>query len=69
MREETKSRKYSLRFKIIAFILAFAFVFQSLDTINYHTYSVKGVSIHRHNCSTPIHLTYYCEEIEATIFW
>ncbi|GGI57340.1 hypothetical protein GCM10011444_16490 [Winogradskyella haliclonae] len=68
MRKKIKSNKFSLRFKIVAFILVFAFVFQSMDTINWHTYGAKGVSIHKKDCTTPVHLSYFCVEMDNVIF-
>ncbi len=55
------SREFSLVFKLLAFILVMTFTFQSLHSINEHTYSTKGASIHRHDCTTPIHLSYFCQ--------
>lgn len=67
-KDDLKPKRFSSGFQLIAFVLVFAFVFQSMDTINNHTYGTKGVSIHRHNCTTPTHISSFCEDIDTTIF-
>lgn len=39
-------KKFSIRFKIVGLILALAFVFQSLQSINRHTYTVGFENFH-----------------------
>ncbi len=58
-------KKFSIRYKFLAILLAIAFIFQSLESINSHTYSVKGISVDLgRTCNNPIlpHLTYYCND-------
>ena len=57
-----KPKKFSFSYKFIVFIMILAFTFQSLPSVNGHTYSPKGVSIHKHDCLTPVHLSYFCQE-------
>lgn len=66
--DQIVTRKFSLKFKLVALLLIFAFVFQSMDTINWHTYNIKGVSIHSHDCTTPAHLSYFCGKTYTIIF-
>lgn len=57
--------KISIKYKITAIILSIAFIFQSLQSINEHTYKSTGVSIHsERGCiqTIPNHISYYCNE-------
>ncbi len=57
--------KLSLRYKILALTLSLAFIFQSLESINNHTYKSIGVNVHSEwGClvTTPTHLSYFCHE-------
>ncbi len=55
--------KFSVKYKIIAFLLGLAFVFQSMSTINSHTYTT-GVDSYHYTCGCfgcwPTHLAVKC---------
>jgi hypothetical protein len=56
-------KKYSVSSKIIAFVLVFAFTFQSMESINSHTYKIGVDSYHYHyGCFgiSAIHLACKC---------
>ncbi|TCK69156.1 hypothetical protein DFQ05_0675 [Winogradskyella wandonensis] len=61
--------KFPLRFKVVAIILALAFIFQSLHSINWHTYKISGVEIHAHSSclvtmdADKTHLSYFCKKL------
>jgi len=40
--ENQKSKRFSLKFKIIAFLMSLAFIGQTLGSINSHTYSLNA---------------------------
>lgn len=60
-------KTYSVKFKIIAFILALAFTFQTIESINNHSYTTGFANFH-YQCpkditccfGTPIHSVYSC---------
>lgn len=56
-------KTFSLKYKIIAFLLVLAFTFQSMESINSHSYSTGINSYHvDYSCmmSIPTHLTIHC---------
>ncbi len=55
------TNKFSIMHKLIAVALTFIFIIHSLQNINSHTYNINGVEIHRHDCTTPVHLSTFCE--------
>jgi hypothetical protein len=56
-------RKFSVTYKIMALVLIFAFTFQTLESINSHTYKV-GVDSYHYHCGCfgcyPAHLAAPC---------
>ena len=58
-------KQFKLHHKIIAFLIAFAFVFQSMSQINSHSYTTGVFSYHYH-CGCfgcfPSHLAVKCNE-------
>ena len=63
-------KKPSLFRKILAFALIFAFAILPLSSINSHSYSIKGgVEICKHDCMTPLHLSYYCDYYKSNILF
>lgn len=65
------TRKFSLKFKIIAFVLIFAFVFQSMEEINSHTYKL-GIDNNHYLYSFagcfPVHLASNCKSSSSCHF-
>jgi len=61
-------KKFSIQYKIVAIILVFAFTFQSLESINSHTYSTTNYNTvyicGPHFCTdlSPAHLSYFCDD-------
>ena len=57
-------RKFSARYKILALLLVVAFTFQSMESINSHTYKT-GVDSYHYHCGCfgcyPIHLAAKCD--------
>ncbi len=56
-------KKYSIKFKIAALILALAFVFQFMSQINEHTFTTGVINFHvDYSClnRVPAHIDYYC---------
>jgi len=58
---------FPIKHKIIAVLLALTFTFQSMSSINWHTYSSKSdvhICIPFGGCffPTPTHLSYFCNE-------
>ncbi len=56
--------KFSIKHKIVALMLALAFIFQSMESINSHTYKIGVDSYHYFNScfggSFPSHLASKC---------
>ncbi|WP_458626294.1 hypothetical protein [Winogradskyella sp. PC D3.3] len=56
-------KKISLQYKIIALLLVLTFTFQSMETINNHTYNI-GVDNYHYQCGCfgcyPTHLSMTC---------
>ena len=42
-------RKFSIKYKIVALALALAFVFQTMESINSHTYSTGISTFHKNH--------------------
>jgi hypothetical protein len=57
-------RKFSIRYKIVALALALTFVFQTMETINSHTYGTGIYNIHsNHSCIVigySVHMNFNC---------
>ena len=61
-------KKFSTRYKILALLLVLAFTFQSMETINSHTYRTGVYNIHNHikmSCfsfldTNETHMNYNC---------
>lgn len=60
-------KKFSLKYKLVAFVLIMSFTFQSMETINSHTYTTGVDTLHHHyvmSCfgfnSNPVHMNFNC---------
>lgn len=64
--------KFSLRFKILALLLALAFICQSMESINSHTYTT-GVDSYHYKCGCfgcyPTHLASQCNFKSSNHNW
>ncbi len=55
--------KFSLKYKIIALLLVLIFTFQTMESINEHSYSIVINSYHldySYISPTPAHLAFHC---------
>jgi hypothetical protein len=55
----------SVKYKVLTALLTLALTFQSMESINSHTYNTKGSHIHIGQpclCIVKNHLLYYCNE-------
>jgi len=60
-------KNFPIKFKIVAILLVFVFTFQSMESINSHTYKSTGTYIHDGQPYLFIfqdHLSYYCSDFQ-----